>query len=225
MDKFLGTRCRVERSRFAETERGASLMWRQGVLLLWWDDALLARVGLDRLLAQLALDAAAPMELAAASLGHAPPRRREAPPAAHQLAAVGPRRLTAAAAAARARRPGGRVRVAEAARRLDEDEVVAGGPVEGAVALDEPRALPVELDLGGGVVAVEETVAGLAERRQLVPAGAHAAGSRHAVALAAHLGVPVHRLPAHNTPAHAQHTSIFQADSKRTAVFGQYFFK
>lgn len=94
------------------------------------------------------------MELAAAALGDLPSCRREAAPATHEVAAVGARRLPVAPAAARPRRPRLRVRVAEIARTLDEDEVVAGGTVESAIALDEPRALPVERDLGGGVVAV-----------------------------------------------------------------------
>jgi len=134
-------------------------------------DTLFARVDLDDFLAQLALDATAPVELAAAAFSDASPRRRESSPATHEVAAVGARRLPLAEATARARRPGFRVRVAEVARPVDEDEVVAGGPVEGAVALDESGALPVERHLGGGVVTVSQYVASLAERRQLVPAG------------------------------------------------------
>jgi len=135
------------------------------------------------------------VELAAAALGHAPAGRREAAAAAHEVAAVRAGRVAAAAAAARARRPGVRVGVAEVARALDEHEVVAGGPVERPMALDEPRALPVERHLGRRVVAVHQPVAGLAECRQLVPARPYAARPGHAVALAADLRVPVHRLP------------------------------
>lgn len=76
------------------------------------------------------------MELAAAALGDLLPRRSEASTAAHEVAAVGARRVPVALAATSARRPGLRIRVAEAARALDEDEVVAGRPVKSAVALD-----------------------------------------------------------------------------------------
>ena len=98
-----------------------------------------------------------------AALGDSSPGRRVAAAAAHEVAAVGPGRLPVALATARPSRPRRRVRVAETARALDEDEVIAGGPVEGAVSLDQPRALTVERDLRGGVVAVSQSVAGLAE--------------------------------------------------------------
>jgi len=117
-------------------------------------DALFADVHLDRFLAQVALDATAPVELTAASLGHLLPGGLEAAPAAHEVAAVGARRQPVTLAAVRPRRPGLRIRVAEAARAVDEDEVVAGGPVKRAIALDQPRALAVEHHLGGGVVTV-----------------------------------------------------------------------
>lgn len=162
-----------------------------------WQESfiLLACVRLDGLLAQLALDAAAPVELAPAALGRSPSRRREAAPAAHQIAAVGAGRVAVAAAAARARRPGVGVGVAEVARAVDEDEIVAGRPVERPVALDQPRALTIERDFGRGVVTVQEPVAGLTERRQLVPARPYTARPGNTVALAADLRVPVHRLP------------------------------
>ena len=159
--------------------------------------ALLASVHLDRPLAEFALDAAAPVELAPTSLGHQLPRGRVPAPAAHQVAAVRARRLAVAPAAARSRRSDLRIGITEAAGRRNEDEVVAGGTVEGAVALDQSGALSVEHDLRGGVVAVAQPVPGLAEAGQLVPTRSDAARTGHAVALAAHLGVPVHRLQTH----------------------------
>jgi len=170
------------------------------------NETLVTRVDLDDLLTELTLDSAAPVELAAAAFGDRLSRGRVAAAAAHQVATVGARRQPVAAPSARARRAGLRVRGAEVARALDEHQVVAGGPVEGAVALDQPRALSVERHLRGGVVAVSQPVAGLAERRQLVPARPNAARSRHAVALAAYLGVPVHRLHT-NTPASSSSSS------------------
>ena len=135
------------------------------------------------------------MELAAAAFSDLLPGRREPSPAAHQLATVGARRLPVALATARPHRPCIRIRLAEVARALDEDEIVAGGPIESAVALDQPRALAVEHDLSGGVVTISQSVASLTERWQLVPTRSYTARPRHAVALAAHLGVPIHRLP------------------------------
>ena len=167
-----------------------------------WQESfvLLAPVRLDGLLAQLALDAAAPVEFAPAALGRSPLRRREAAPAAHEVAAVGACRVAVAAAAARARRPGVRVGVAEVARPLDKYEIVACRPVERPVALDQPRALPVERDLGRRVVPVHQAVAGLTERRQLVPTRAYTARPGNTMALATDLRVPVHRLPTNTLP-------------------------
>ena len=157
--------------------------------------ALFADVYLDGFFAKITLDATAPVELAAAALGDLLPGRREASTAAHEVVTVGTRRLPVTLATARPRRPCIRIRLAEVSRALDEDEVVAGWPVESAVALDQPRALAVEHDLGGGVVTISQSVASLTERRQLVPTRSYTARSGHAVALAAHLGVPIHRLP------------------------------
>ena len=94
------------------------------------------------------------MELAAAALGDTSARRRVAAAAAHEVAAVGARRMPVAQPATSARRPGLRVWIAETARAFDVDEVVAGRPVEDTIALDQPRALAVERDLGGSVVTV-----------------------------------------------------------------------
>jgi len=137
--------------------------------------ALFASVQLDRSLAEFALDAATPVELAAASLGHQLSRRRVAASTAHEVAAVRAGGLAVALATASSRGPELSVSVAEATRRLDEDEVVTGGTVEGAVALNQTSALAVEHDLGGGVVTISQSVAGLAKRRQLVPARSYTA--------------------------------------------------
>ena len=157
--------------------------------------ALFTRIDLDGFLAELTLDAAAPVELATAAFRDLAPHPREAAPAAHEVAAVGAGRPPVALAAARPRRPGLRVCVAETARRLDEDEIVAGGPVESAIALDQSRALFVERHLRGGVVAVSQSIAGFTELRQLIPACPYTTRSRHAVALATDLGIFMHRLP------------------------------
>ena len=77
---------------------------------------------------------------------------------------------------------------------FEEDEILVAGSSEAAVGDDQRRALSVELDQRRRVVALLETVPGLAERRQLVPARPHVARARHAVALAPRLGVLVHGL-------------------------------
>jgi len=57
--------------------------------------------------------------------------------------------------------------------------------------------LPVELDQRRAVVAVFETVPGLAERRQLVPTRPHVARPRDTMTLTLGLGVLVHCLLTH----------------------------
>lgn len=131
----------------------------------------------DVLLARVAFDAAAPVESAPAALGGPHLGRLETAPAAHEFAAVHSGRRPVARPAASSWRSGCRIGVAEVARLVDVDEVLAGRPVESPVALNEPCALPVERHLRGAVVSVAQTVGGLAERRQLIPAGTEAARS------------------------------------------------
>lgn len=76
---------------------------------------LFASVDFDGFLAELTLDAAAPVELAAAALGDSSARRRVAATAAHEVAAVGARRMPVAQPATSARRPGLGVWIAETA--------------------------------------------------------------------------------------------------------------
>lgn len=70
---------------------------------------------------------------------------------------------------------------------FDVHQVMAGGGVELAVHLHHFPAR-VELHGGGAVVLLLQRVSHLAEVGQLQPAGLEAAGARHAVALAGHVG-------------------------------------
>jgi len=172
-------------------------------------------VDVDDTLADAALDLAAPVKAAATALERRRSERVVAASAAQQLAAV--RRQTVPPSHApppvRPQRPGLVVRLAVVGRRGHVQELVlgracaapllspstsrrpcaAGGRGAGP---DEPRAGPVERRLDGRVVLGAQPVADVAERGQLVPAGAHVARARHSVALARRTRQPVHRLHA-----------------------------
>ena len=173
----------------------------------------------DDSFADAALDLAAPVEPAATSLQRRRAQRVVASSAAQQLAAVRRRRIVCApagppdaAAPVRPERPGLGVRLAVVGRRGHVQQVVLGraprrrppastsrpaAAVTRGRDADEPGAGPVECCLDGSVVLGAQAVADVAERGQLVPAGAHAARSRHAVALARRPRQLLHRLDHH----------------------------
>lgn len=143
--------------------------------------------------AALALDVAAPVELAVAALHYLGLVLVVAAAAAHQLTPIHALRGLVAKAPHCAQ--GARALVLQAVvwTGLDVHQVVARGSIELAVHLHHLPAR-VELHGGGAVVLFLQCVAHLAEVGQLQPASLQAAGARHAVALAGHVGKVRHRL-------------------------------
>jgi len=191
----------------------------------------LAGVLFDAFAAGLALDGAAPVEAAGALPTARVLSRVVTATAAHQVAPVrrpgrrlrsripgaGRRGRPVAPAAARSQRPGGRVRLAVARRRVEVDEVAAGRlPVgdgrrgTGAGAATEPQedrahgALAADrLDAPGAPVARRQAVADVSKLRQSDPASPHRTRPGHAVTLALSRYRIAQRLQ--YTPAHVVH--------------------
>lgn len=152
---------------------------------------------LHHLAALFALNIAAPVEFAAASVHHLHLLRVEAAPAAHELAAVdGFRGLVAEAAhrSQHARRP--RVVLAEVGTRVQVDQVLVRVRFELRVARHQNSggAHLALLHLGGAVKLLLDHVANLAERRHGFPAGLHLARAGNTVALAVYSHVVQNRL-------------------------------
>ena len=164
--------------------------------------------------AQTALDLTTPLELAPASLRFGRPVRVVAPSAAqHAAASRGRGRLdgTLASPSLRPYRTGLVVRLAVVGRRIDVKQFffrwsgeafhtsshrrVASSTVRRRERRrknpDERRSGRVKADLLRVVVLPRQPIADLAERGQLVPAGAHVARPRDSVTFARRLGVVV----------------------------------
>jgi len=183
---------------------------------------LFARMDILRVQTRLTFDIATPLESAMAAFGDAPSLSVVAPSAAHLIAAVRAARtaLTLAAVSPGCSGHAGhlldRVRLAVVRRRIDVDQVVpcwttstnswrAAATVAGVflTALLLRRrggdgiqrcTVHVERHLASAVVTTPQPTADLPECWQLVPTGASAARSRHAVALARYLRMTVDRL-------------------------------
>lgn len=104
--------------------------------------------------------------------------------AAKQLASVDTLRCGVALSSLSAKRPGFTVGPAEVGRVLAVDEVEASWRLYGLTLGYEAVAVVPGYDLGRPVEGLLETVADLAERRHLAPAGAHRARARQPVTLA-----------------------------------------
>ena len=165
------------------------------------------------------MDVAAPVEAAVTAFGDVPRLTVVAAAAAQLTAAVRSDRPAAAASTVRPRRPADHrsrgVGLAIVRRRVDVDEVVLRrtsptppAPVVAAGVLPslffrrlggrggrlQRGAVCIERHAASAVVPAPQPSADLPECRQLVPAGARAARSGHAVALARRLRVAVDRL-------------------------------
>lgn len=154
---------------------------------------LLAREDLGPLAARVALDHAAPVELAVALPDARVVVRVVAAAAAHHTTAVAARRRAVAQAAPCARAPSGRVLLAVVGRALQVHQVRVGGLLEATRLLDpQERGLAEArgahgLHLDGVAVALLQEVANLSELGQRDPAGLGGAGAGDAVALALQL--------------------------------------
>lgn len=141
------------------------------------------------LAARVALDDAAPVELAVALPDAGVGLRVEAPAAAHGAAAVCEGGVAAAQPAPRPRAARGRVLLAVVWRTLQVDQVcVCGLLVALSLLQAQEGGLPEpgrshRLHLHGAAVALLQQVADLSEPGQGDPAGPGGAGTRHAVAL------------------------------------------
>lgn len=143
--------------------------------------------------AALALDIAAPVELAVAALNYLGLVLIVTAAAAHQLAPIHAFRGLVAKAPHRSQ--GARALVLQAVvwTGLDVHQVVAGGSIEIAELLHQ-LSTRVELHGCRAVVLFLQRVAHLAEVSQLQPAGLQTAGAGHPVALAGHVGKVGHSL-------------------------------
>ena len=183
---------------------------------------LFARMDILGVQTRLTFDVATPLETAVAAFGDAPSLSAVATPAAQLIAAVRAAwtalTLTAVSPGCSGHRGHlvDRVRLAVVRRRIDVDQIVScwttpanSWPAATTVAGVFPTVLllrrpggdgiqrctmPVERHLASAVVTTPQPTADLPECWQLVPTGASAARSRHAVALARHLRMTVDRL-------------------------------
>lgn len=145
--------------------------------------------------APLALDLAAPVELAVALLNDCPPTDGEPSATAQHATPIRARRSPVAPTTRRARRAHLLVGVAEVGRCLEVDEVRRRvGPVDGSreVLRDEvgdAGAQANEGHLDRSVELVPEDLADVSEVRQGLPAGLQLTGSGYAMALTTDLRV------------------------------------
>ena len=157
----------------------------------------------------MAVDPAAPVELAVALPGARELVRVVAAPAAHQVAAVRALGSPIALSPHRAQGAGLRVVVAVVGRALQVDQVLpAGLAVLPLGALEHQGdggagpAAQVGLHQLGLAVALADLVADLAEGRQRGPAGLHGARPGDPVALALRAHAVLHRLQHTDTHTH-----------------------
>ena len=145
-------------------------------------------------LASLASHVTTPVELAVTPLHEFSLERVIATPTTHERAPVHALRVPVTLPAQGSHRPRLGVRFAIVGGLVKVDHVLFGRLVVLLVLAHELGAAAVEAHLGGGVVAVLETIAHLPERRQLLPTRLEAARARHTVTFAGHFSVVVHRL-------------------------------
>lgn len=143
--------------------------------------------------AALALDIAAPVELAVASLHNLGFVLVISPATTHQLTAIHALRGLIAQPAYSTQGACALVGQTVVWAGLDVDQVMAGGGVELAVPLHQ-LATRVELHGGCTVVLLLQGLAHLAEVCQLQPARLQTAGARHTMALTGDMGQVRHRL-------------------------------
>lgn len=142
--------------------------------------------------ALLALDVAAPVELAVAALRLHSLELVIAAATAHELTAIHALGCLVAKAALCAQRARALVAHAVVRTGVDVDQVLRGGRVEAAIDLYQ-LAAAVEPHGCRTVILLFQGVAHLAEVSQLQPARLEATGARHPVALAGHISQVVHR--------------------------------
>ena len=142
----------------------------------------------EQVLAGVALDFAAPAEVAVAAFLDEARRRFEAATATQQLAAFDRPTAALALPPARSQRPLARVEFAEVGRVFDVDEVAVAGALVAVASRCElmTRLLLVEAHhhLARSVEVLLQDGADLAEVRHLLPAGAHLATATDAMTLA-----------------------------------------
>lgn len=144
--------------------------------------------------AAVALHHAAPVEAAQAVLLELYALLAVSATATQQVAAAEVRGTAVAGAAARARRAGAPIGGTEVGRVGGVEEVGSAWRLERADCGQQGFAIVGAHDARGSVEAFQQPCAHLAERRQLLPAGAQSARTRQPVALALGARVAPHRL-------------------------------